>query len=72
MDSANQMATRLANGATLAIRWTKFSINKQLRIQMNQVLDTSLALEALTFLSKDHMEAADAFLEKRRPNFTGQ
>ena len=72
MDSANQMASRLANGATLAIRWTKFSINKQLRIQMNQILDTSLALEALTFLSKDHMEAADAFLEKRRPNFTGQ
>ena len=49
--AATDMARRLADGATLAIRWTKFSVNKQLRHQMNLLLDTSLALESLTFLS---------------------
>ena len=71
LSSATDMARRLASGATWAIRWTKFSINKQLRAQMNMILDTSLALESLTFLSEDHKEAVAAFLEKRRPNFKG-
>ena len=39
---------------------------------MNLVLDTSLALEALTFASDDHREAARAFVEKRKPSFTGR
>ena len=69
--AAMEMARRLAGGATWAIRWTKFSVNKLLRAQMNMVLDTSLALEGLTLMSSDHKEAVDAFLEKRKPNFTG-
>ena len=71
LTAATDMARRLADGATLAIRWTKFSVNKQLRHQMNLMLDTSLALESLTFLSKDHKEAVDAFMEKRKANFEG-
>ena len=69
--TATDMAKRLAEGATWAIRWTKFSINKALRAQMNLMLDTSLALEGLTFFSEDHKEAVAAFLEKRSPTFTG-
>ncbi len=71
LPAAMEMATRLVNGATWAIRWTKHSINKQLRAQMEMTLDMSLALESLTYISDDHHEALAAFLEKRRPNYTG-
>ncbi len=72
MEAAMNMARRLADGPTMAIQWTKYSVNKLLRSQANLVLDTSLALEALTFSTEDHREAARAFVEKRRPNFKGR
>ncbi|MCE2464398.1 MAG: enoyl-CoA hydratase/isomerase family protein [Dehalococcoidia bacterium] len=71
LPAAMEMATRLENAATWAIRWTKHSINKQLRAQMEMTLDMSLALESLTYISDDHKEAVAAFLEKRKPNYTG-
>jgi enoyl-CoA hydratase len=63
---------RLANGATKAIRWTKTSMNIQLRLIAHAALDASLAYEALTNISADHQEAVNAFKEKRRPRFTGR
>lgn len=72
MPTARALAERLANGPTWAIRWTKASINKMLRDQMNLNLDTSLAFEALSSKTDDHREAARAFVEKRPPQFTGR
>lgn len=72
MDEALALAERLANGPTRAIRGTKVSVNKLLRDSVNQVLDTSLALEKLCFTTADHREAIDAFHEKREPRFTGR
>lgn len=69
---ALEFATRLANGPTKAIRWTKASVNKILRDTVNSVLDTSLALEGHTFHTADHQEAKKAFVEKRTPTFIGQ
>jgi enoyl-CoA hydratase len=68
----DQLAERLARGATKAIRWTKTSINIQLRQLAHTLLDASLAYEALTNVSADHQEAVTAFKEKRRPVFTGK
>ena len=68
---AMELATRLANGPTRAIRGTKISINKILRDTTNMVLDTSLALEKQCFTTADHKEAINAFLEKRPPRFLG-
>ena len=72
LPAAMDMARRLADGATWAIRWTKFSVNKLLQAQVNLVLDASLALEGITYYTEDHREALAAFLEKRKPNFTGR
>jgi enoyl-CoA hydratase len=68
----DQIAERLARGATQAIRWTKTSMNIQLRQLAHTLLDASLAYEALTNISADHQEAVTAFKEKRRPSFTGK
>ncbi len=72
MPTAMQLATRLANGPTQAIRGTKASVNKILRDTANLVLDTSLALEKQCFYTQDHREAINAFVEKRQPSFTGR
>jgi enoyl-CoA hydratase len=65
------LAKRLAAGPTRAIRWTKLSLNKRLKDEVNLVLDASLAVETLSMATEDHREAARAFVEKRPPNFTG-
>lgn len=72
MARATQIARELADGPTWAIRWTKLSVNKWLKQQLNLVFDTSMALEMATFRTDDHREAVAAFLDKRRPEFTGQ
>jgi enoyl-CoA hydratase/carnithine racemase len=69
---AREIAERLANGPTWAIRWTKASINKAIRERFNLILDTSLAFEAMTSSTEDHKEAALSFFEKRPPQFKGR
>jgi enoyl-CoA hydratase len=69
---AMEMARRLAQGAPLAIRWTKFSSNKLLRDHVNLALDSSMFLEAATMSSEDLREAARAFFEKGQPQFKGR
>ncbi|GBD10659.1 Short-chain-enoyl-CoA hydratase [bacterium HR23] len=72
LEEALKFATRLAKGPTKAIKWTKYSVNKIVKEYMNLVLDTSLSLEGISFLTEDHKEAVSAFLEKRQPSFRGQ
>jgi enoyl-CoA hydratase len=65
-------ATRLAEGAPLAVRYTKLAVNKLVKEALNVAFDASTALELVTFLSHDHVEALDAIREKRRPRFEGR
>lgn len=67
-----ELAERLARGPALAIQWTKLAINRMLRQATESVLDTSLALEGITIMSRDHAEGIASFLEKRAPQFEGR
>ncbi|MBC7381135.1 MAG: enoyl-CoA hydratase/isomerase family protein [Burkholderiaceae bacterium] len=71
MEKAMEIARELAAMPPLAVRWTKLSVNKWLKQQLNLVLDASIAYEMLSMNSKDHHEAAMAFIEKRKPDFKG-
>jgi enoyl-CoA hydratase len=71
LPTALELAERLAHGPPQAIRGTKAAVNKILRDTVNLVLDTGLALEKACFSTQDHHEAITAFLEKRKPRFTG-
>jgi enoyl-CoA hydratase len=64
-------AKKLAGGATQAIRYTKVSVNLGLKQLVTTILDASIAYEMTTFATNDHREAVAAFLEKRKPQFTG-
>ena len=72
MPTVMQVAQRLANGPTLAIRGTKMALNKPLREQMNLVMDGAWYSEAVTMLSEDFQESSRAFMEKKVPKYTGR
>ena len=63
---------KLSKGALLAISATKQTVNLGLKQIATAVMDASIAYEKLTVYSSDHAEAVNAFLEKRKPSFTGK
>jgi len=65
-------AGKLANGAQAAIRYTKVTLNIGLRQQFASMVDAGFALETVSSRTKDHAEAVNAFVAKRKPNFTGE
>ena len=69
-DKALEIATRLAQGAQSAIRWTKHTLNHWYR-QLGPVFDASLAYEFLGFTGPDPEEGLASLREKRDPHFTG-
>jgi enoyl-CoA hydratase len=63
-----EVATKLAEGAQSAIRWTKLALNNWLRMAA-PTFDASLALEFLGFTGNDVKEGLASHLEKRPPAF---
>ena len=66
--TALKVATRLAEGSPVAIRWTKYALNNWLR-SAGPAFDASLALEFLAFTGPDVKEGIAAIREKRPPVF---
>ena len=72
LDDALAFAGRLADGPTMAIRFTKLSIQRTILQQALQSMDIGLALETITGTSHDYKEATTAWSEKRTPKFKGR
>jgi enoyl-CoA hydratase len=68
METARDVARRLARGSQPSIRSTKRALNNWLR-QAGPIFDQSLALEMLTFMDPDVLEGVRALREKRPPRF---
>lgn len=64
------VATKLAEGAQSAQRWTKHTLNHWYRAQ-GAAFDASLAYEFLGFKGADAREGLASHREKRAPHFTG-
>jgi enoyl-CoA hydratase len=68
-DAVEGFCSKLLEGATDAVRWTKVLINLELKRAANAVMDAGIAYEALSVRSSDHREGVRALQEKRRPAF---
>ena len=64
-------ADTTAGNAPLTIGAAKFTINEAMKSASQQDLARSAALIKKCFDSMDYVEGCTAFMEKRRPKFTG-
>ncbi len=71
LSKAISIAEELATLPRFAVQWTKLSVNKNLKHQLNLVIDACAAYESLSMLTHDHLESVNAFLERRKPALKG-
>lgn len=65
-------AARLANGPRVAYRYMKENLNRAVHGELGECLDMEAAHHFRTGLTKDHQEAAAAFVQRREPRFSGR
>ena len=68
METALEVARKLAAAPQTALRWTKYSLNNWLRMA-GPAFDASLALEMMGFTGAEVKEGIAAIKEKRKPSF---
>lgn len=68
----DELAQAISNGATRAIQMTKNVMNIPLRQAAQSTMDLGMANEFISSQTQDHLEANNAFLEKRDPKFSGR
>ena len=71
-DRVRELATRLADGPTLAYASIKRAVGFAATHDLPQALEHEASKMALTGATADHAEAVAAFLDKRRPRFEGR
>jgi enoyl-CoA hydratase len=71
LETAIEIADRLAALPPLAVRSTKAAIQRYVSLIVQTVLPFSLAAEGFVLDTDDAQEARTAWAEKRPPNFTG-
>ncbi len=68
----HKLAAQLANLPTRALGLTKRAFNHAILPDLAAWLDYEAHLQEIAGRSRDHREGVAAFMEKRRPNFTGE
>jgi len=69
MAHVRSVADDLAHAAPIAVRQMKANLNDGLRLSFSELLDREAARHIAAIQTEDHLEAAAAFLAKRRPEF---
>ncbi len=72
MEETMKLAEKIANRPPLAVRMTKRAVYQSEQSTLRSHLDYISSQLALLTETKDHQEAARAFLEKRKPTFDGK
>jgi enoyl-CoA hydratase/carnithine racemase len=72
LSSAQALARTLAEKAPVALRYAKEAVVKGLGVPLEDGLRLENDLATLLRTTDDRIEGAKAFLEKRKPRFTGQ
>jgi enoyl-CoA hydratase len=72
MEEAIGFAKKIAAQAPLAVRMIKDSVNKAVDYSLYEGMQYERKNFYLLFASEDQKEGMEAFVEKRKPNFTGR
>ncbi len=72
LETAKEVARKILARAPLAVRLAKISLNASARAPLDSGLTIEMLAQGILYESKDKYEGMTAFLEKRKPNFTGE
>lgn len=72
LDKAMSMARKITKKPPEALRMAKRLIYMGQRLSMGDLLEQSASMQALCHHTEDHVEALNAFFEKREPDFKGK
>ena len=65
-------AHRLASGPSIAYRYMKENLNRAVTGELGDCMDLEVTHHIHTGRTEDHREAAQAFVDKREPRFSGR
>ena len=72
LENALAWAQKLADKAPLALRYSKQALREAMERSLPEMISVEGALQDLAGASEDAKEGVTAFLEKRKPVFTGR
>jgi 2-(1,2-epoxy-1,2-dihydrophenyl)acetyl-CoA isomerase len=70
--TVDEIAEKLANGPTKALGLSKRVVNQASRPELSDAMEYEAQNQDITGKTRDHIEAVQAFLEKRQPRFSGK
>ncbi|HET7219261.1 MAG TPA: enoyl-CoA hydratase-related protein [Vicinamibacterales bacterium] len=69
---ARELAKKILRNGPLAARLAKVALNASARVDLDSGLLIETLAQAICYASEDKQEGATAFLEKRKPKFSGR
>lgn len=69
MDEARALAGRIAKNPGTGLRMTKRLLREGQHVRLESLLEMSAGFQAIAHKTPHHIEAVNAFIEKRAPNF---
>ncbi|WP_428035702.1 enoyl-CoA hydratase-related protein [Amphritea sp.] len=72
MDRAMELARRIADKPPQALRMTKRLLKTAQKMELPEFLEHSALMQGICHNTEDHLEAVNAFVEKRSPNYQGR
>lgn len=72
MDEALKMAYKIASNARNAVKYAKSAINNGIQTDIDTAMEIERTSFGLCFATEDQKEGMNAFLEKRKAEFTGK